>query len=130
MDLPASVLAHPERPFGPCEPRVTAGAGRRDRREHTACLRVDLLDTILGDLKQVLAVEGGSGMRGDIDRARRLAALRIEGVQLVAGGKPDVPTVKRHAMTRSAPGKRPYSRRISAAMFSCTRLVTRQWTRE
>src|SRR5262249_60491994 len=64
MDLPASVLPHPERPFRPREPRVTAAAGRRDRREHTACLRIDLLDAILGDLKQVLAVEGSSCMRG------------------------------------------------------------------
>ena len=57
MDPPPSVLPHPERPFRPREPRVTAAAGRRDRREHTACLRIDLLDAILGDLKQVLAVE-------------------------------------------------------------------------
>jgi hypothetical protein len=32
-----------------------------------AGLRIDLLDAILGDLKQVLAVEGRSRMRGDID---------------------------------------------------------------
>jgi hypothetical protein len=58
MDLPAPMLPHPERPFGPREPRVTAAAGRRDRGEYTAGLRIDLLDAILGDLKQVLAVEG------------------------------------------------------------------------
>src|SRR5262249_40281191 len=40
MDLPASVLPNPERPFGPREPRVTAAARRRDRREQTACLRI------------------------------------------------------------------------------------------
>src|SRR4029077_19756256 len=28
MDLPLSILPHPERPFGPCEPRITAAAGR------------------------------------------------------------------------------------------------------
>src|SRR5262249_50294029 len=50
MDLPVSILADPERPFGPREPRVAAAAGRRDRGEHTAGLRVDLLDAILGDL--------------------------------------------------------------------------------
>src|SRR2546430_6901007 len=49
MDLPAPMLPHPERPFGPREARVTAAARRRDRREHTAGLRVDLLDAILGD---------------------------------------------------------------------------------
>ena len=95
MDLP--VLPHPERPFGPREPRDTA-AGRRDRGEHTAGLRIDLLDAIPGDLKQVLAIEGRSGMRGDSDRAQRLPARGIEGSQLVSGGKPDVLTVKRDAM--------------------------------
>src|SRR5262245_34956392 len=98
MDLAAAMLPHPERPFGPREPRVTAAARRRDRREHPACLQIDLLDAILGDLKQMFAVEGGSGMRGDIDRPRRLSTLRIEGVQLATGRKPDVSTIKRHAM--------------------------------
>src|SRR6202790_2306858 len=96
MDLPVPILPHPERPFGPREPRVTAAAGRRDRGENMAGLPIDLLDAILGELKQVLAVEGGSCMRGDIDRAQRLPARRIEGVQLFSGGKPDVLTVKRN----------------------------------
>src|SRR5262249_61949578 len=60
MDLPVSILSHPERPFGPREPRVTAAAGRRDRGEDPARFRIDLLDAILGELKQVLAVEGRS----------------------------------------------------------------------
>src|SRR5262249_10937837 len=67
MDLPGPILPHPERPFGPRQPRVTAAAGRRDRGEHTASLRIDLVDAILGELKQVLPVEGRSGMAGDID---------------------------------------------------------------
>jgi hypothetical protein len=54
------------------------------------------LDAILSDLKQVLAVEGRPSMRGDINRAHRLTARRIEGVQLVAGRKPDVLAVKRN----------------------------------
>src|SRR6185436_3266953 len=40
MDLPVPILPHPERPFGPREPRVTAAAGRRDRGEHTAGLQI------------------------------------------------------------------------------------------
>src|ERR1700738_46405 len=36
MDLPAPMLPHPERPFGPGEPRVAAAAGRRDRPTHLA----------------------------------------------------------------------------------------------
>jgi hypothetical protein len=60
--------------------------------------RGPFLDAILGDLEQVPAVEGRPRMRRDIDRARCLAACRIEGVQLVAGRKPDLPAVIRHAM--------------------------------
>src|SRR5258707_1617291 len=90
MDLPVPILAHPERPLGPREPGVAAAAGRRDRREHTAGLRIDLLDAILGELKQVLAVEGRSCVRGDIDRAQRLPARGIERVQRAPGGKPHV----------------------------------------
>src|ERR1700723_2134276 len=93
MDLPVSILPDPQRPFGPRQARVTAAAGRRDRGENTAALRIDLLDAILGELVQVLTVEGRSGMRGDIDRAQYLAARRIDGVQLVAGRKPNPLTV-------------------------------------
>src|SRR5216684_973618 len=95
MDLPVSILPDPERTFGPREPRVATAAGRRDRGEHAAGLRIDLLDASLGDLKQVPAVEGRSRMRGDIDRAHRLPARRIEGGQLVSSGKPDVLAVIR-----------------------------------
>src|SRR5262249_53282391 len=93
IDLAIPILSHPESPLGPRQPRITAPAGRRDRGEHPAGLRIDLLDAILGDLEQVLAVEGRSGMRGDLDRALRFPAHRIEGVQAVSGGKPDAPTV-------------------------------------
>src|SRR5256712_10575587 len=98
MDLPAPIRPHPARPFGPREARLTAAAGRRDRGEHTAGLRIDLLDAILGELKQVLAVEGRSCMRGDTDRAQRFPARRIEGDQLVSSSKPDVLTVIRDSM--------------------------------
>ena len=69
VDLPVAILADPERALGPGQPGVAAAAGRRDRREHAAGLRIDLLDAVLGDLEQVLAVEGRAGMRGDVDRA-------------------------------------------------------------
>jgi hypothetical protein len=98
MDLPVPILTHPERPFGPREPRVTAAARCRDRGEYAARLWIDLLDAIFGELKQVLAIEGRSCMRGDIDRADGLPARRIEGVQRVSGSKPDVLPVIRDAM--------------------------------
>src|SRR5262249_20587806 len=53
MDLPVSILPHPERSLGPREPRVTAASGRRDRGEHPAGFRVDLPDGLSGELKQV-----------------------------------------------------------------------------
>src|SRR5580765_883824 len=98
MDLPVAILSNPESPFRPCEPRVAAAAGRRDRGEHTAGLRIDLLDAILGELKQVLPVEGRARMRGDVDRAQPFPAGWIEGVHLVARSEPDVLTVIRDAM--------------------------------
>ena len=69
------------------------------------------------ELKQVLAIEGRSCMRRDIARAERLAARRIESVQLLSGGKPDLPAGYVTPLTRSMPGKGPYSRTISA--FEC-----------
>src|SRR5262249_35157781 len=93
MDLPVTIPADPERPLGPGEPRVAAAAGRRDRGEHSAGLRIDLLDAITGELEQVLAIEGRSCIRGDLDRAQRLPTRGIEGDQPVASGKPDVMTV-------------------------------------
>src|SRR5262245_63726288 len=98
MDLPVPILSHPERPFGPREPRVSAASGRRDRGEHTAGLRIDLLDAIPGDLIEMPAVESCARVRGDLDRAQRLPAGRIEGGQLVSGRKPDVLTVIRESM--------------------------------
>ena len=44
-------------------------------------------------------------MRGDIDRAQRLPARRIEDVQLVSRSKPDVLTVIRDAMHVVGTGK-------------------------
>src|SRR5258708_1674078 len=98
IDLPVPILPDPERPFGPSEPRVTAAAWRRNRGEHIAGLGIDFLDAILGELKQVLAVEGRSCMRGDSDRAQYLPARRIQSVQLVSSRKPDVLAVIRDAM--------------------------------
>src|SRR6185436_21487 len=88
-----TVVPHPERPFGPREPTVAAGSRRRERREHTPGLRIDLLDAVFGELEQVAAVEGRSRVRGDLDRTHLLAALGVEGIQRAAGGDPDVAAV-------------------------------------
>jgi hypothetical protein len=68
--------------------RVAAAGGRRIVAS-PAGARVDLLDAILGDLEKVLAVEGRARVRGDVDRAQRLAACRIDRLQRVARRKPD-----------------------------------------
>ena len=71
MDLLVPVLPDPERSFGPSEARnhlrlrapVSSPAHYRSSDGRP--------DAIFGDLKQVPAVEGGYGMRCDIDRAHR-----------------------------------------------------------
>ena len=84
MDFSIAILPDPERPFGPSEPGVTATARRRNCGEHTATLRIDFLNAIFGDLKQVPAIESCSRMRGDVNRAQRLTARWIEGVQFIS----------------------------------------------
>ena len=98
MDLPGLILRHPERPFGPRKPRVTSAAGRRDRSDHTAGLRIDLLDAIPGDLKQEAAVEGRSCIGSDIDRAQHLPVRWIKGVQRISSSKPDMLAVIRDSV--------------------------------
>jgi hypothetical protein len=98
MDLSVPVLSDPERTFGPREARVTATARRRNGGEHAASLGIDLMDVILGDLIEMLSIEGRSRMRRDIDRAMHLAAQGIEGIQLVSGSEPNVLTIVGDAM--------------------------------
>src|SRR4029077_11916384 len=77
IDLPLLIMSHPERPFGPGEPRMTAAFRRRDRCQNLAGLWIDLLNTIIGDLIQMLAVKSCSCVCGDIHRADYLPARRI-----------------------------------------------------
>jgi hypothetical protein len=46
----------------------------------------------------VLAVEGRTGMCGDIDGPLHPPVGRIEGIQRVAGGNPDVPAIEGDSM--------------------------------
>src|SRR5689334_13572753 len=105
MDLSILILPDPERLFGPRESRVTTAARCGDSGEHTAGFWIDFLDATFGELEQMLPVEGGSRTRGDIDRADRFAACRIERVQRISRGKPHVPAVIRHAMHLVNSGK-------------------------
>jgi hypothetical protein len=95
INLPVAILPHPECPFSPRKPRIAPAARRWDRGQDMTGVRIDLLDPVHGDLKQVATVEGCSRVRGDVDRAHRLPTAGIEGLQLVSGSKPDVPAVKR-----------------------------------
>ena len=93
MDLPASILAHPECAFGPGEARVATFTWRRDRSDHFPCLRIDLLNGTFGELKKVLSVKSRSCMRSDLDRAQCLPARGIEGIQRISSSKPNALTV-------------------------------------
>src|SRR5436190_4527877 len=98
MDLPVPILSHPERAFGPGEPRVTPAARCRNRGDDAARARIDLLNAILGELKQVLAIECRSGMPRDIERAPHFPTHRIERLQGFSRGKPYVLTIIGDAM--------------------------------
>jgi hypothetical protein len=65
VDLAIAVLSNPERPLGPSEARVAAVAGRWDGSDDLARAWVDLLNAVVGELPQELAVEGGAGVGGD-----------------------------------------------------------------
>jgi hypothetical protein len=54
-----------------------------------------------------LVVLRGTGMRGNVDRTLYGFALRVEGIQLVAGCKPDALTVVRHTVHTLDARKRP-----------------------
>src|SRR5207244_11153834 len=98
VDLAIAVLAHPQAALGPSEARVAAVAGRRDRRHHVAGVGIDLIDAPFGDLVEVRAVEGGTGVAGVVERACELAALGIERDQLGSDSSPDAAAVMRHAV--------------------------------
>src|SRR6185437_6912338 len=98
MDQAGPVRADPERAFGPGEPGVAATGRRRGGGEPAVRFWIDLLNAILGDLKQVFSVEGGARMRSNIDRAHRRPGRRIKCAQFVSGGKPDILTVVGDAM--------------------------------
>ena len=56
---------------------------------------VDLVDAGLGDLVEMGAVEGRAGIAGAVQRLRGLAAVGVEGHQLLAGGGPDATDCRR-----------------------------------
>ena len=60
--------------------------------------RIDLLNAILGELKQVLAIKCRSCMPRDIDRAHHFPTHRVERLQGLSRSKPYVLTVIRDAM--------------------------------
>src|SRR5690606_7349252 len=101
MDLLFPIYTYPKRSFGPCQPRFTAVAGRRNRRQNAAGVRIDFLNATIGDLEKVLAVKGLPGRCGPISCASCLPTHRVDDAQLVYGGDPDLPTVVRHPIHSS-----------------------------
>jgi hypothetical protein len=105
IDLSLAILAHPERPFGPSESRVTAAPWSGYRRQNLAGLGIYLLDAILGYLIQVLAIKGRACVRCYVDRAQWLSTRWIESVQFVSGREPDVLAVIRNSTHAVDPWK-------------------------
>ncbi len=131
MDLAIMVLADPERPFSPGEPRIPAIAGRRNCAEHRPGFGIDLAYHGLGDLEQVLSVERRSRMRGDIKRPDDFPAFRIEGVQPVAGGEPYSLPVKADPVHAIDFGERSiFAKDFGACVFHVLVLPARQRGRE
>jgi hypothetical protein len=65
-------------------------------------------------------------MPGDVERARLVAALRIEGVEPVAGREPDMLAVERDAVDVRDFGEGPVFADDLCLMFSCLILAARQ----
>jgi len=98
MDLPVSILPHQSVPSAHVSPESPPPPGAGIVASTRPVFGSIFWMRSSASLKQVLAVEGRSCMRGDIDRAQRLPARRIEGVQLVSSSKPDVLTVIRDSV--------------------------------
>src|SRR6266542_1077650 len=97
-DLAGAILSDPERPLGPGQARVAAVGRCRDGGHDLARAGVDLLDAVVGQLPQVLAVESSAGVGGDRELADQRAALGIERDDALAAREPDVRAVEGHAV--------------------------------
>src|SRR5580704_18641644 len=131
MDLAVAILADPERSFGPGQAGVAAAAGRRNGGDHVSGLGINLVDAILGDLIEMLSVEGRSRMRRDIDRALQLAARGIDGVQLVSGSEPNILTIVGDAIDSLCTLEGPVlADDFGGGFIHASILVARQWSGE
>src|SRR5262249_31968561 len=65
VDLAGAILSNPKRPLGPGQARVAAVGRRRNGGYHLARARIHLLDPVIGELPQVLAIEGSAGLSRD-----------------------------------------------------------------
>src|SRR4030095_13544233 len=89
VDLPGAVLADPERSLGPGQARVAAVGRRWDGGEHLARVWIHTLD-----LPEVLAVEGGAGLRGNAALPDQRAPVGFERDDALAAGEPDVGAIE------------------------------------
>lgn len=92
--------------------------------EHAPGGRVDLVNSAVGDLVQVLAVERGPAIGADLDRTHRFAAGRIECVELTIAGEPDLPAIEGHAVdTVDAFERAVFTKDFCACLFHAGFLV-------
>src|SRR5690606_17835672 len=87
------VMRHPQHAVGPRQAGMAIAVGRRQRGQHLTCLRVDLAYLIAIDLVERLAVERRSRRAWRCNGASRRARVRINGLQAVTGGQPDMPAI-------------------------------------
>src|SRR5690606_25102027 len=75
------------------QPRIATAARCGKGGQNFARVRVELLNAVLRDLKQMPSIESRARVRGDVDGAHGLASGGIESIELVARREPNPLTV-------------------------------------
>src|SRR5262245_25823861 len=105
VNLAGAVFTHPKRPLGPGQARIAALRRRRDGGDNLARAWINFLNPVVGELPQVLAIEGSAGFGRDRKFADQRAALGIERHDALAPGEPDLRAIEGHAVDVVQAGK-------------------------
>jgi hypothetical protein len=116
MNLPCAILADPERPFRPCKPRVAAAARRGNGGKDAPCLEINLLNAVLGKLKQVLAIERGTAWAATLSERTVFPVAGSNAVSAPPAANQTCWPSYVTPPTFSTPGKGPYSRTTLALL--------------
>ena len=69
-----------------------------NRRNDFPRTRINLLNRLVRNLEKIAPIEGRTRMSWNLNGLRQLSAFRIERLEFVAGGKPDIVSVVGHTM--------------------------------